>query len=54
MTNYRGEFQFHVPPKQATYLVRASSKGYRTDEKEASVSGEEEVDVSLVLSPENK
>jgi hypothetical protein len=52
VTNYRGEFSFHVPPAQATYLVRASSKGYHPEEKETSISGEEQVEVNLVLSPE--
>jgi hypothetical protein len=54
VTNYRGEFEFRVPPNQATYLVRASSKGYRPEEKQTSISGEEQVEVNLVLSPENK
>jgi len=54
VTNYRGEFEFRVRPAEATYVVRASSKGYRTEEKEASVSPGVQVEVSLVLSPETK
>ncbi len=51
-TNFRGEFEFRVPPVAGTYLVRASSKGYRTEEKQTSVAAEEQVEVNLVLSPE--
>jgi hypothetical protein len=50
-TNYRGEFLFRVPPEEATYVVRASLKGYRPEEKEAMISGEEHIDVNLVLTP---
>jgi hypothetical protein len=53
-TNYRGEFSFHVPAKEATYLLRATLKGYRPDEKEAKISGEEHIDVNLVLEPQTK
>jgi len=50
-TNYRGEFSFRVPAAQATYVLRASMKGFTTDEKNAVISGEEAIDVNLVLSP---
>jgi hypothetical protein len=53
-TNYRGEFLFHVPPKETTYLLRASLKGYRPEEKEAKISGEEHIDVNLVLTPQTR
>ncbi len=53
-TNYRGEFLFRVPPEEATYLVKASLKGYGPEEKEAAVSGEVRVSVNLVLSPQPK
>jgi hypothetical protein len=53
-TNYRGEFLFRVPPKEANYVLRATLKGYRPDEKEAMISGEERIDVNLVLVPESK
>ena len=54
VTNYRGEFSFRVPPVEAAYVVRASLKGYMPEEKEAKISGEEHIDVNLVLSPESK
>lgn len=50
----RGEFAFRVPPEGATYVVRASLKGFQAVEKEASVSGEERVDVTLMLPAESK
>jgi hypothetical protein len=53
-TSPRGEFTFRVPPVQATYIVRASLKGFRPEEKEATVSGEDRVDVTFVLVPESK
>lgn len=58
-TNYRGEFQFRVPAVQAVYTVKASLKGYRPDQKEASitgggVAGAERTEVNLVLEPESK
>jgi hypothetical protein len=53
-TNYRGEFLFRVPPVEAAYVVRASLKGFRPEEKEAKISGEEHIDVNLVLTPESK
>ncbi len=53
-TNYRGEFLFHVPARPAKYVVKAAMKGYRPEEKEASIQGEERIDVNLVLVPESK
>jgi hypothetical protein len=50
----RGEFAFRVPPGAATYVVRASLKGFQAVEKEAPVSGEERVEVTLVLPAESK
>jgi len=54
LTNYRGEFLFQVPPKEAVYVVKASMKGYGPEEKEATISGEDRADVNLVLVPLNK
>lgn len=54
LSSPRGEFAFRVQPKQATYILKASLKGYRTEEKEAAIEGQERIDVSLVLSPESK
>jgi hypothetical protein len=50
----RGEFAFRVPPGAADYLVKASLKGFQAVEKEASVSSEERVEVTLVLPAESK
>jgi Carboxypeptidase regulatory-like domain len=50
----RGEFAFRVPPGAAAYVVRASLKGFQSVEKEATVSGEERVEVTLVLPAESK
>ncbi len=54
VSDSRGEFAFRVPPGQATYVVRASLKGFQPVEKEASVSGDERVEVTLVLPAESK
>jgi hypothetical protein len=54
VSDSRGEFAFRVSPGAATYLVRASLKGFQPVEKEASVSGEERVEVTLVLPSESK
>jgi hypothetical protein len=54
VSDSRGEFAFRVPPGEATYVVRASLKGFQSIEKEASVSGEERVEVTLVLPSESK
>ncbi len=53
-SNYRGEYAFRVPAREAKYVVKAAMKGYRPDQKEVSISGEERVDVNLVLVPEAK
>jgi hypothetical protein len=53
-TNYRGEYLFRVPAREAKYVVKATMKGYRPDEKQASISGAERIDVNLVLVPEAK
>jgi hypothetical protein len=54
VTTPRGEFSFQVPPTPATYIVKASLKGFRPDQKEAAVSGEARIDVTLTLVPESK
>jgi hypothetical protein len=53
-TTYRGEFVFHVPATDAVYVVKASAKGYRAEEKEAQVSGPNRVDLTFTLEPESK
>jgi hypothetical protein len=53
-TTFRGEFAFHVPSTPAVYVVKASAKGYRSDEKEASVTGPDRIDLTFTLEPEIK
>lgn len=53
-TTYRGEFVFHVPSSPTVYVVKASAKGYRSEEKEASVTGPDRVDLTFTLEPETK
>jgi hypothetical protein len=54
LTSPRGEFTFRVPTASATYILKASFKGYRPEEKEAVVTGLDRVDVTFVLVPESK
>ena len=54
VSDSRGEFAFRVAPVASTYVVKASLKGFQSVEKEASVSGEERVEVTLVLPAESK
>jgi len=54
VSNPRGEFAFEVPAKQAAYIVRASLKGFHPAEKEALISAEERIEVTLVLVPSSK
>lgn len=53
-TTYRGEFAFHVPATPAVYVVKASARGFRSEEKEASVTGPDRVDLTFTLEPETK
>jgi hypothetical protein len=54
ISDSRGEFAFRVPPGAGAYIVRASMKGFQPVEKEASVSGEERVEVTITLPAESK
>ena len=54
VSDARGEFAFRVLPGAATYVVRASLKGFQAAEKEAAIGGEERVEVTLVLPAESK
>jgi Carboxypeptidase regulatory-like domain len=54
VSDARGEFAFRVFPEAATYVVRASLKGFQAVEKEAVIGGEERVEVTLVLPAESK
>lgn len=53
-TNMRGEFVIHVPATQDVYVVKASAKGFRAEEKEATVTGLDRVDMTFTLEPEKK
>jgi len=53
-TSPRGEFVIHVPATPAIYVVRAAAKGFRAEEKEASVTGLDRVDLTFTLEPEKK
>lgn len=53
-TNFRGEFLIHVPATQAVYVVKASAKGFRAEEKEATVTGLDRVELMFTLEPEKK
>jgi hypothetical protein len=53
-TSFRGEFVIHVPAAPLVYLVKASAKGFRAEEKEASVTGLDRVDLMFNLEPEKK
>jgi hypothetical protein len=53
-TNFRGEFAIHVPATPTVYVVKASAKGFHPEEKEASVTGLDRVELMLTLEPEKK
>ena len=53
-TNFRGEFAIHVPATPAVYVVKASARGFHPEEKEASVTGLDRVELMLTLEPEKK
>jgi len=53
-TSFRGEFAIHVPATPAVYVVKASAKGFRAEEKEASVTGADRVELMITLEPEKK
>jgi hypothetical protein len=54
VSDNRGEFVFRVLPVQATYVVHATLKGYRPVRQEIEISGEEQVNTTLLLVPESK
>jgi hypothetical protein len=53
-TSFRGEFVLHVPATAEVYVVKASAKGFRAEEKEASVTGLDRVELMFTLEPEKK
>ena len=54
VSDARGEFAFRVPAGAGSYIVKAAAKGFQAIEKEATVAGEERVEVTLLLAPESK
>jgi hypothetical protein len=54
VSDAHGEFAFRVAPGAAAYVVKAAMKGFQPAEKEATVAGEERVEVTLVLPSESK
>lgn len=50
--NNRGEFAFHVPAVPLRYTVSVKAKGYRSEEKQVAIQGEERVDVYFQLQPD--
>jgi hypothetical protein len=54
ISDSRGEFAFRVPPVQATYVLRATLKGYRPVRQDIEIGGEEQVNATLLLVPESK
>ena len=53
-TGSSGEFVFRVPTAPAVYVVKASAKGYCAEEKEASITGPDRVDLTFKLEPETR
>jgi hypothetical protein len=53
-SDQRGEFAFRVPPGPATYVITAALKGFKPDRQEFEVSGEEQINATLLLVPESK
>jgi hypothetical protein len=49
ISDARGEFSFRVPPIAGAYRLTVRAAGYETQEKPASVNGEERVDVFFSL-----
>jgi Carboxypeptidase regulatory-like domain len=54
VSDARGEFVFRIPPGPMSYRVRATARGYASQDKPAAVQGEERVDVTFQLEPESK
>lgn len=53
-TSPRGEFAFRVPPGPASYVVTATLKGFKPDRQDFDVSGEEQINATMLLVPESK
>ena len=53
-TSFRGEFVIHVPAAPDVYVVKASARGFLPEEKEASVTGPDRIELMFTLEPEKK
>jgi len=51
VTDARGEWAVRVPPVPATWRVDVKMNGYRPEHRSVSVTGEERIDVSIILEP---
>ncbi len=54
ITDRRGEFAFRVPPGPAQYYLTATLKGFKRARDSFDVSGEEQINATLLLVPESK
>ncbi len=54
VTDGRGEFVFRVPAAPAGYTVKVKAADLTPQEKPVSVTGDERVDVTFLLSPASK
>jgi hypothetical protein len=50
----QGEFAFRVPPGPTTYILTATMKGFEPASKEVDVTGQEEINKTLLLVPASK
>lgn len=50
----RGEFAIRVPPVPMRYIVSVRAKGFRGQEKQVTIGGEERVDIFFRLEPAPK
>ena len=53
-TGARGEFAFRVPVAAMRYALHAQARGYASQDKRASIEGEQRVEVTFLLAPESK
>ena len=51
VTDARGEWVVRVPPVPAKWRVDVKIKGYRPEQRSVSVTGEQRIDLSIILEP---
>lgn len=54
VTNSRGEFAFRLPAAPRSYTVGVKAAGYQPQEKAVSVSGEDRMDVFILMEAASK